>query len=58
MTEMDFKKWKEKVDQEMLQVANVISEDLPDQCYTNMFENGWSPTKTANWVLRQMEFFI
>lgn len=48
----EFESWKRRVDNELLKLSGMISDDLPDADYWSMFENGDTPKQAAKYVIR------
>lgn len=55
MSTKTFEAWMMEVDEKLADRYMVSSESLPDWDYYNAFDNGWTPSHTANQVIRDME---
>lgn len=47
-----FEHWMRAVDNVLSSIAGLVSEDLPDYCYADAYEDGYSPAATAKRALR------
>ena len=56
----DFKKWKQKIDTIVYQKINIHLDDLPDEPYRAMFDNGAADTCTpkiiADLIIRAADY--
>lgn len=53
---MDFKKWKDQVDAALEKLCGLSSDDLPDYCYRDEFEDDAEPEEAARNALREAGF--
>lgn len=56
MNEMTFSEWMDAVDVVLEARIGLCSSDLEDQCYADMYEDGYSPESAADEVLENVGF--
>lgn len=57
VTTSEFVLWKNQVNEELVQVCGLVSDDMPDADYYGMFEDGLSPREAAHQVIAEEGFY-
>jgi len=52
-----FKAWMKEVDAALIKKTGLSSDDLPDYCYDNDFEDGATPKQAANAAIKAAKDF-
>ena len=53
---MNFEIWIKKVDQCIRKEIGMGKDDIPDNCYRDMHETGWSPQEAAKQTLKEVYY--
>lgn len=56
-TKRSFAEWKKEVDNLLIRKVSLCSEDLPDWCYYESYQNGDSPSQAAKDALTSAQDF-